>query len=1012
MRYSCFYHSSLKDVKSQFLYHHLQQVPLHRFQCETENVLRQQLLLRTIDPSCRHDTTKDQKNVYFQNISSVWINAAYRLHNKGEWEKALIVAYQVKDFLNKSGECPVYERLVKKVDSLLSLTSHHKAPKDHVLRSGSDFRSFTPLSSKKTMDSALSWSGEIPTSVYFEQEKRVESIFAHQTESSMDSIVEALCLLREWEKEKCCPRDLYGSLIMEPTSSTSNYFDVLGTVKNQIYSYISERITKKILIDDSVEKIFITVLDHFPRYAAIILRDEKMIHNLFSYLKKKDDVSKENQVSPRRKTSSDFVLHLLTSLLNTISLSSVSMKGVQKQTNSNSDITEETAIIITCWRSLSVISRLLLGGTREGNGFQNIHKAPPKRLLVGHEFSIEQEIDLFHRLIVGLQSTPKQEDESALIDTKKVHRAIFTTVNILLERWVYSHDFHNDYYQSLSYTEYTKRKEKSPLTINALFLLISELNRLRINSGGVIPQALFLCYNDSFVNSNEVMNSDNLSLSGTEKNANNIMIYYIFQKPSQRWISALSMLTQKKDRPSFNTAHLRLILSGISRLRTEDNWIQALNVAAFYYNMSTSWKSSTIPRKKKEKYSSTVDRLNIDFPTQKLLLFFMKQQSWERAFDILRFTSHFNSDAIVKNNEGSPSTTTVYSPQLLRHLHFIAAVHGSWEVALQWMGFVSKQNELRSKISNEQQHRTRDGFLSGSPALNFMHHVYSLYALAAAGKIKYCESLYNSLPLPSNGAVVENDCFPVRNENMKWYDVSKPQNAITSSIVGVGLLDNEFYEEAVSFGRFARRGVSDSKLSLSSADNVVAVSIEFLGLILSHNYEGVRHWFCDVLQIPEHERNGKEGLQSLDAFEYSKEIELGSPMVFSFGVILRCCLTLHKLLGLKHLHAPFRLIIDAMLEWGCVEWDGTAPSNRKYSVTNPSKSNNESNGNHFLTTSNRRKTFVSFEHQKLQHEKLAMELSKCFQILDGDIPSWVLEESAKCFCNVGVGAYFLSQLWK
>lgn len=450
------------------------------------------------------------------------------------------------------------------------------------------------------------------------------------------------------------------------------------------------------------------------------------------------------------------------------------------------------------------------------------------------------------------------------------------------------------------------------------------------------------------------------------------------QDGKEPWERAVAVLEVAHKTKAFiiTDLHLRCLLSGL--LISKESWKAVLRC--------TGRVLPLLQTHQHQRFSGEALSPLLSDPTLVVLSMCFKKSSWESAVKVIDMRSLLLESGAISPSQlpSRPLQSSAPSPTLLRRIHLIVSLHGTWQSALQWL------KEAR-RFAEHRQRRRQGG---GAAAIDVTHYLYTLYAFAGAGELKQSQQLYLSLyhsdpsevvcsstwdtvktiGVTPNGTVVEETSVAAAGsaendaEKAPLHHSPSPSpvslNAVLLIVFAVRCIDRRYFACLSPFGYFLLDTVwSDETPSLPTllpceTDRSIAKAVVLLGLLFSAEDAEL----CKVL--------------------LTWKVEL--PM------ILHGCFMLLTLTGLESVEAPIRLAVNALRNH-C-----SAPRGKMM----------------------RSQRYVSTAHQLERSKFLAYELAlfacrcEAGSASGSSLPAEVIEALIQSTATVGVGDVFLSTLWK
>lgn len=521
--------------------------------------------------------------------------------------------------------------------------------------------------------------------------------------------------------------------------------------------------------------------------------------------------------------------------------------------------------------------------------------------------------------------------------------------------------------------------------------LLCQMERLNLRPSNDLILSLLLCFP-----------AKPLSLSSSSPTrgvltAASCMVSFIRDTPSQRWLSALRVLQQAHHEKAIRltSLHLEQLLTSLGEVKRSGGWEAALRCAQTLVPLITS-----SPSRNGNKYKSKAGKTDntrsqagsaapqrISPAAQRMLVLRLKEASWEAAFAVCDAFSQTNH--VGRSGAAAAAETARWArlaPSVWRSLHLIATLHASWEVSLRWMSRVLefRQHAAQDKVKNSM--RSFAATSSSLPtrvtaSVHFMHYVYCMYAVGAAGR--WVDSLNHFIALPSSATAGMSRTLHQGEQNAEEEEEDEahsstpngggvlraycrtdevplaPQNVFTMSVAGIALLDHGHFSQAACFGRHIREYMTQQSelragihgdagiegrqhetsptMMISRVDEECALShtslqlfrvvlaIEFLGVLLSGCHRQLSAWVSMVF-------GAKHAFLLPHTHQGLSQIALVD--------VLHTSVVLHAMMGLGHLDAPFRIInenLHLLFDARYVNTHAVAASSRKARSTSSSR---------------------------------------------------------------------------
>ncbi|EPY23583.1 hypothetical protein STCU_07642 [Strigomonas culicis] len=320
---------------------------------------------------------------------------------------------------------------------------------------------------------------------------------------------------------------------------------------------------------------------------------------------------------------------------------------------------------------------------------------------------------------------------------------------------------------------------------------------------------------------------------------------YLAAPAKQRWLPALSLVEQGHGERAFRVtgSHLRALLSGLQSISIPETWRQALQCTEVF----------------EQRYAVLPDAAG----ALKLILN-LEQQSWQRAFDVLRYFKG-GDKASERKRSGKAVLDELVPTRVLRDLQLLTVKHAAWQTTLQLM------DSLRAADRHAKTEKK---------VVGFMNVLYCVYAAATAGNVDLAVHYFVAL------------------STVPGVKGTSPFNEITVATAMVAMLDRGHYDGVV---RLAARLLAEltkgdgHRPSLTRDGYSMCIAALLLGALLSGDYARVTRTFERLL------RQQADGGAPADAV--LKDIRRN---------VLDRSLVLFAMTGMTHLNAPIRLIFDVL----------------------------------------------------------------------------------------------------
>ncbi|KEG09931.1 hypothetical protein DQ04_04431090 [Trypanosoma grayi] len=333
-----------------------------------------------------------------------------------------------------------------------------------------------------------------------------------------------------------------------------------------------------------------------------------------------------------------------------------------------------------------------------------------------------------------------------------------------------------------------------------------------------------------------------------------------------------------------------------------------------------------------------------DEPSVEKMLLNLHAASWERTFEVLQ---------LYDQNHISPP------PLILRDLHVVAIKHCSWDVVLRVM------------------QRIED---VGPRQAGFMNHLYCLRAYGCAGKCEGATDLFRGLK-DVKGAFSGRSAY----------------NEVAVAVPLLGMMEQQHWECAV---RFVRAIFQQCGTELTKEGAEVALAAELLAL--AHIGDTIRvAAFLNrhsgdssgLINAGDNEADYDEGTAP-DAHGRRVEEVTVPPSVTELRALVMRAAQLQTLLGMEHLNAPIRLVLDLL---------AVEPQRRRIT----SERDAELIGLSRRGGAARPPLYLPPQHVQRQHEWLATTLGKMVRHDEQRFGAAAQQAVAEAMTHVGAGPAYL-----